>query len=179
VRDGHDGTWVAHPGLVPLAREAFDAEMKGPNQLERKREDLTVQAKELIRVPEGTRTEAGLRQNINVGLQYLEAWLGGTGCVPLYNLMEDAATAEISRAQLWQWIHHGALLEDSRKITRELFRSVLEEELQKVRTEVGPERFDQGHFDEARVLFEQLCLAPTLEDFLTVPAYEVLTQEER
>ncbi len=179
VRDGHDGTWVAHPGLVPLAREIFDAEMKGPNQLDRKREDVKVSAQELLRVPEGTRTEAGLRQNVNVGLLYLEAWLGGIGCVPLYNLMEDAATAEISRAQLWQWVHHGATLDDGRKITPELFRATLEEELQKIRKELGPDRFEQGHFRQARSIFERLCLAPALEEFLTLPAYEVLTREEQ
>ena len=102
----------------------------------------------------------------------------GTGCVPLYNLMEDAATAEISRAQLWQWVHHGATLDDGRKVTPELFRSTLEQELQKIRQDLGPDRFERGHFRQARAIFERLCLAPTLEEFLTLPAYEVLTQEE-
>jgi malate synthase len=178
VKDGHDGTWVAHPGLVPMAKEIFDAEMKGPNQIDRKREDVKVAAADLIRVPEGTRTEAGLRQNINVGLMYLEAWLGGTGCVPLYNLMEDAATAEISRAQLWQWLRHGATLEDARKVTPELFKKIEEEEIAKIRKLLGPERFDAGKFPEARRIFERLCFAPTFEEFLTIPAYEALIRAE-
>jgi len=133
VTDGHDGTWVAHPGLVPVAKEIFDAQMKGPNQLERKREDVHVTAAELIAVPQGTRTDAGLRQNVNVGVQYLEAWIRGVGCVPIHNLMEDAATAEISRTQVWQWIHHGAKLEDGRTVTPELFKKVLQEELETIR----------------------------------------------
>jgi malate synthase len=178
VRDGHDGTWVAHPGLVPIAKEIFDAEMKEPNQIRRKREDVKVTTADLIRVPEGTRTEAGLRQNINVGLMYLEAWLGGNGCVPLYNLMEDAATAEISRAQLWQWIHHRATLEDGRPVKPELLAETEGEELAKIRDLLGPQRFETGKFPEARRLFEQLCLAPTLEEFLTIPAYDALIRAE-
>ncbi|HVG59391.1 MAG TPA: malate synthase A, partial [Hyalangium sp.] len=122
VKNGHDGTWVAHPGLVPVARSVFDAHMKGPNQLDNLRTDVKVGEAELLAVPRGTRTEEGLRHNIRVGVQYMAAWLDGLGCVPLYNLMEDAATAEISRAQVWQWIHHGATLEDGRHVTPELFR---------------------------------------------------------
>src|SRR5688572_24075640 len=129
VTDGHDGTWVAHPGLVPIAREIFEANMKGRHQIERKREDVHVTQADLLRVPEGTRTEKGLRQNIGVGVQYVEAWLRGSGCVPLHNLMEDAATAEISRTQVWQWIRHGARLDDGRPITVELFAKMLDTEM--------------------------------------------------
>src|SRR5689334_17116885 len=125
--DGHDGTWVAHPGLVALAKEIFDREMPQPNQIARKRQDVRVDASDLLAVPSGTITEPGLRQNLNVGMGYIEAWLRGIGCVPLYNLMEDAATAEISRAQVWQWIRHGAQLEDGRKIDAALCRTILDE----------------------------------------------------
>ncbi len=138
VGDGHDGTWVAHPGLVPVAREIFDAGMPGPNQLDVLRDDLRITAADLLRPAEGPITEAGLRTNVNVGVLYLEAWLRGNGCVPLYNLMEDAATAEISRAQLWQWIRHPrGVLVDGRKVTIELFRQVLAEELDKMREHGG------------------------------------------
>jgi malate synthase len=179
VKDGHDGTWVAHPGLVPVAKEIFDAHMKGPNQLGNLRPDVQAAREDLLRPPTGTRTEAGLRQNVDVALQYLEAWLGGQGCVPLHNLMEDAATAEISRAQLWQWIHHGATLEDGRKVTPQLFRAVLDEELERLRAEVGPERFGTGHYTEARRIFERLCLTERFEEFLTLPAYDALSRLQR
>src|SRR6185295_1199793 len=129
VSDGHDGTWVAHPGLVPLTRQVFDTHMPTPNQLHVLREDVSVTADDLLRVPHGTRTEAGLRHSIRVGVQYLEAWLRGLGCVPLYDLMEDAATAEISRTQIWQWIHHGARLDDGRIVTVPLVRGLLDEEM--------------------------------------------------
>src|SRR5690606_19195608 len=133
VRAGHDGTWVAHPALVPVAIEIFSRHMPGANQIERLREDLTISEQDLLEVPTGTRTEAGLRQNLNVGVLYLEAWLRGSGCVPLYNLMEDAATAEISRTQVWQWLHHKASLEDGHIVTPELVRSMLDEEMQNIR----------------------------------------------
>jgi malate synthase len=175
VSDGHDGTWVAHPGLVPIAREIFDARMKGPNQLDVLRDDVHVVAADLLRVPTGTRTEAGLRHNIRVGVQYLEAWLRGSGCVPLYNLMEDAATAEISRTQVWQWIHHAASLDDGRPITRELFGRALSEEMAALQGTLGAQRFAEGRFDDAIALFARLSTAPTCEDFLTLPAYELLT----
>src|SRR5471032_1297694 len=139
--DGHDGTWVAHPALVPIALQAFDRLMPGPNQIARRRDDVKVTAADLLAPPAGTITEAGVRANLSVGVQYLEAWLGGLGCVPLYNLMEDAATAEISRAQVWQWIRHGAALEDGRKITVELSNAILKEEMAKIRSEVGDTRF--------------------------------------
>ncbi len=177
VKDGHDGTWVAHPGLVPIAMQIFDAHMKTPNQIDNKREDVNVSREDLVKVPEGTKTEAGLRQNVNVGLLYLEAWLGNSGCVPLYNLMEDAATAEISRTQLWQWQRHGAVLEDGRTVTRALIESVLDEELTKIEAELGAERFSQGHFADAKRLFLQVSVDETCADFLTLPAYEVLTSQ--
>src|SRR5690606_13093581 len=121
VRDGHDGTWVAHPGLVPIARDIFDAHMKTPNQIANKRDDVSVSAADLLRVPEGTHTLAGLRQNVDVGIQYLASWLNGVGCVPLHNLMEDAATAEISRTQVWQWLKYAVTLDSGEKLTRDLF----------------------------------------------------------
>ncbi len=174
VTDGHDGTWVAHPGLVPIAREVFEAHMKGPNQLDRPRDEARGDASDLLEVPRGTRTEEGLRLNARVGIQYLEAWLRGNGCVPLYHLMEDAATAEISRAQAWQWIHHEATLEDGRRVTPELFASVVDDEMKTIEREAGADRFATGRFAEARALFERLSTAPELEDFLTLPAYEIL-----
>jgi len=174
VTDGHDGTWVAHPGLVPVAREVFEAVMSGPNQLDRLREDVSVTALELLEVPRGTRTEEGLRQNVRVGVQYLEAWLRGLGCVPLYNLMEDAATAEISRSQVWQWIHHRAALEDGRTVDAALLHAIADEEMDRIEKEIGPERFRGGRFPEARELFERLSTSETLEAFLTIPAYERL-----
>jgi malate synthase len=140
VTDGHDGTWVAHPALVPVAMEVFDRKMPNPNQIERKRDDLRIEASELLQVPEGARTEAGLRQNVNVGILYLEAWLRGSGCVPLYNLMEDAATAEISRTQLWQWRRHAARLDDGRAVTAALLREVIAEETARIRASMGEPR---------------------------------------
>jgi malate synthase len=178
VKDGHDGTWVAHPGLVPVAREVFEAHMKGPNQIDRKREDVEVMAPDLLRVPEGTRTEDGLRLNARVGIQYLEAWLLANGCVPLYNLMEDAATAEISRSQVWQWIRHGATLEDGRRVTPELFQQVVDDEMKRIAGELGPDRIRNGRFDEARALFVRLSTAETLEPFLTLPAYALLDRDD-
>ncbi len=178
VTDGHDGTWVAHPGLVAVAREVFEAVMSGPNQLDRGREDVQVTASDLLDVPRGTRTEEGLRLNVRVGVQYIEAWLHGNGCVPLYNLMEDAATAEISRAQVWQWIHHGASLEDGRRVDAALLRGVMDDEMKRIEREVGSERFRGGRFGEARSLFERLSTAELLEEFLTIPAYELLEAKD-
>ena len=176
VTDGHDGTWVAHPALVPLAREIFDTHMETANQLQRKREDFSTTAEELIAPPEGARTEAGLRNNIAVGLQYLASWLGGNGCVPIYNLMEDAATAEISRTQVWQWLRYGAELDDGRKITRELFDTILEEELATIRESLGDEVFEASRFGTARELFVELATAETCGDFLTLPAYQLIKE---
>ncbi|MDQ0189217.1 malate synthase A [Alicyclobacillus cycloheptanicus] len=173
--DGHDGTWVAHPALVPVAMEVFDRLMPQPNQVNRKREDVHVTAADLLAVPEGPITEAGLRTNVSVGIQYTEAWLRGSGAVPIFNLMEDAATAEISRAQVWQWIRHPkGILEDGRKVTKELFTQVLEEELAKIRETLGAERFDAGEFKRASELFAQITTNDEFVDFLTLPGYEYL-----
>jgi malate synthase len=172
--DGHDGTWVAHPDLVPVAMEVFDRLMPQPNQLGKMPADVAVGQMDLLKVHQGTRTEAGLRENIRVGVQYIEAWLRGRGAVPLYNLMEDAATAEISRAQIWQQIRHEATLEDGRKVTLALFLDCLRDEMTKLRAMLGPETYDKGRFPEAIRLFRELTMMPTFEDFLTVPAYGVL-----
>nr|WP_275939075.1 malate synthase A [Polyangium spumosum] len=173
VHAGHDGTWVAHPGLVPIARAMFDAHMDGPNQLHVKREDVDVHAGDLLRVPDGPRTEAGLRHNIKVGILYIEAWLRGVGCVPLYDLMEDAATAEICRAQVWQWQHHGVSVEGAPLDPKRLVRTI-EETMEELAKERGAEAFAHGRFDEARELFTTLATSDELEEFLTLPAYERL-----
>ena len=150
ARDGHDGTWVAHPGMVSTAKEVFDLLVQKPNQIFRKREDVQVEAKDLLEVPQGTITEEGLRTNVNVGIQYIASWLCGRGAAPIHNLMEDAATAEISRAQVWQWIRHPkGILEDGRNITKELFLTIKEEELQKIKVEVGETAFATEKFAEA------------------------------
>jgi len=174
VREGHDGTWVAHPGLVGVAKTVFDEGMPKPNQLDRLREDVHVTEAMLVEPPKGTRTEQGLRHNIRVGIQYLEAWLGGQGAVPIYNLMEDAATAEISRTQIWQWLHHKAPLEDGRVVTKALVEQLMGEELKRIRDEVGAQRFDGGRFQDARELFERVATTEPLVEFLTLPAYDVL-----
>ncbi|MCC7258076.1 MAG: malate synthase A, partial [Gammaproteobacteria bacterium] len=171
---GHDGTWIAHPGLAGVALEAFDAVMPGPNQVHRLREDVVVTAADLLDVPRGAITDAGLRHNIRVGVQYVEAWLGGLGCVPLYHLMEDAATAEISRAQLWQWIRHGARTEDGAPVTAARFDRALAEELAVVEREVGAARFAAGHFAAAARLFGDMIKKAEFDEFLTLPAYEYL-----
>jgi malate synthase len=177
--DGHDGTWVAHPGLVAVAREEFDKVLGSkPNQIDRRRDDVQVSERQLIEVPKGTITEEGLRTNIRVGVQYLEAWLGGLGCVPLYNLMEDAATAEISRTQVWQWVHNPrGVLADGRKVTLELFRQLMREEVARIRSERGEARFASGYFSEATRLFDELVANERLEEFLTLKAYELLDGE--
>ena len=173
--DGHDGTWVAHPGLVAIAKEIFDREMPQANQIARKRQDVHVTAADLLAVPEGTITEAGLRQNINVGIGYIEAWLRGIGCVPLYNLMEDVATAEISRAQVWQWIRHGASLDDRRIIDAALCQAVLAEEVLKLQQAAQP----TARYMDADKLFSELIEAPAFPEFMTLPAYEMITASER
>jgi malate synthase len=174
VRDGHDGTWVAHPGLVPIATAIFDEHMKTPNQIHVKREDVHVSAADLLRPPEGTRTEAGLRHNVRVGVQYLEAWLQGNGCVPLYNLMEDAATAEISRTQVWQWVRHRARLDDGQPLSAERFRRILGEELAGLREGLGAARYDSGRYKEAASLFDRMSTSADFNEFLTLPAYDEL-----
>jgi malate synthase len=172
--NGHDGTWVAHPDLVPVAMQVFDRLMPEPNQLGKLRQDVHVTAADLLQMHEGERTEAGLRENIRVGVQYIEAWLRGRGAVPLYNLMEDAATAEISRAQIWQWLHHQAKLADGRVVTPALFRATLEDEMANVRKAVGEAAFTGGRFDEAIDLFASMSLSDTFEEFLTLPAYQLI-----
>jgi malate synthase len=174
VRAGHDGTWVAHPGLVPVAREVFDAAMPGPHQIGCRREDVSVSAADLLQVPEGEITDPGLRVNIDVGIQYLESWLRGIGCVPIYNLMEDAATAEISRAQVWQWIRHEARTSDGRPVTAARVRRVMAEELERLRARLGPERFDSGRFELAARLFEDMMTREDFQEFMTLAAYEYL-----
>jgi len=172
---GHDGTWIAHPGLATIARSAFDSVMSGPNQIPLVRSDVSVSAADLLKVPSGDITEAGLRSCIRVGVQYLESWLGGNGCVPLYNLMEDAATAEICRAQLWQWVHHGARTADGRPVTEERFDGLLTNELDRIHREVGAARLAGGVFPTAARLFAEMIKQETFDDFLTLPAYELLT----
>jgi malate synthase len=164
VRAGHDGTWVAHPGLVPVAKAIFDQHMPRENQIDRKREDVSVTPKDLLAVPEGEITEAGVRWNIDVGLQYLEAWLGGLGCVPIYNLMEDAATAEICRAQVWQWVEFQAPLQDGRKVTGELVREMIAEQVSKTGRARGL----------AAELLETLMTGSDFPEFLTLAAYNYL-----
>jgi len=176
VNDGHDGTWVAHPGLVPIALTEFDAVMKGANQIERKREDVQVTAADLLAIPEGTITESGLRNNISVSLQYLASWLGGTGCVPINNLMEDAATVEISRAQIWQWIHHPkGILDDGRRITIALFRQLVQEELDKIKATIGQEQYGKRKFTEASHILDEIITSDQFVEFLTLPAYRHLS----
>ena len=171
--DGHDGTWVAHPGLVAVAKEIFDREMPGAHQIESKpRSDVQVGAEDLLRVPTGPITEDGVRQNVSVGIQYVAAWLRGSGCVPLYDLMEDAATAEISRAQLWQWLRHGATLSDGRVFDAELFSNIVAEEVSAIRNRIGEMSFGTGRFAVARRIFEELVQADEFRDFLTLPAYQ-------
>ncbi len=174
ARDGHDGTWVAHPGLVHIAKAVFNEKMPTPNQIHRQLDDLTITEADLLQVPEGTITEAGLRTNINVAIQYLEAWLRGVGCVPIYHLMEDAATAEISRAQVWQWIRNRARMVDGREVTADLYHRLVPQELENIRKLVGEDRFKKGKFQLATELFNYLSTTKTFEDFLTRVAYKYL-----
>jgi malate synthase len=173
--DGHDGTWVAHPGLVPIAQAEFDAVMKTPNQIDKKREDVHVTPADLLQVPGGTITEAGLRNNISVGLQYLASWLRGTGCVPINNLMEDAATVEIARAQVWQWIHHPrGILNDGRKVTVALFRQLMTEELIRLQTAPGRQPEATRMLDTAAHILDEIVSSDDFVEFLTLPAYRYL-----
>jgi malate synthase len=165
VLAGHDGTWVAHPGLVPIAKKVFDAHMKEANQIGRRREDVRVTAKDLLAVPEGKITEEGLRWNIDVGLQYLESWLRGSGCVPIYNLMEDAATAEICRAQIWQWVRHGATLSSGRSVTPAIVRKVIARQKAKLKG---------SRVAEAAGLYERMMTSPDFGEFLTLAAYDYI-----
>jgi malate synthase len=175
ARDGHDGTWVAHPGMVGLAMEVFNEYMPQPNQLD-KIPDVNPSAADLLEKPEGKITMDGFRNNISVGVQYIAAWLAGRGAVPIFNLMEDTATAEISRAQVWQWIHHPkGVLDDGTEVTVGLFRQVLDEELEKIKTDiVGPERWEQDEFGKAAELFDKISTQDEFVEFLTLPGYEYL-----
>jgi malate synthase len=176
--NGHDGTWVAHPDLVPVAMEVFDRLMPGPNNLHVKRDEVSISQSDLLAVHEGTRSEAGFRENIRIGVQYIEAWLRGRGAVPIYNMMEDAATAEISRAQLWQQIRYGLVLTgiDGKPVnaTSDLFEQALREEMTRVEGEIGPENYAKGRFQEAIDLFRDLTLASRFEAFLTTSAYQLI-----
>lgn len=175
AHDGHDGTWVAHPGLVAIAREEFDRAMPGPNQIDKLREDVRISSSDILKLPEGTISEHGLWLNVSVGLRYLAAWLSGIGSVPIYNLMEDAATAEISRTQLWQWVHHPkGILEDGRKITLDLFRSILEKDLKQIKDDLGEKAFNEGNYEIAADILNKIVSSPGLDDFLTLRAYEYL-----
>lgn len=178
--DGHDGTWVAHPGLVSIARDAFAARLApgALNQLGVMRPDVIASAASILEQPTGTRTEHGLRHNARVGIQYIEAWLRGIGAVPLYNLMEDAATAEISRSQVWQWLHWGVALEDGRRVTPELVEQTIADEMRVIAQEVGEARVETGRFDEARDLFAGLVFAKEIPEFLTTIAYDRITTIE-
>ncbi len=173
--DGHDGTWVAHPGLVAIAMEEFNKAMPAANQVARLRDDVTITAQDLLKVPEGPITEGGLRNNISVGIQYMAHWLNGNGCVPLYNLMEDAATAEIARAQVWQWLHHPeGILEDGREVNATLIEQIMQEELANIRSEVGERQFNGIPYEQAQRLFGEIIANPEFEEFLTLKAYEHL-----
>ncbi|MCH6574704.1 MAG: malate synthase A [Bacteroidetes bacterium] len=176
ANDGHDGTWVAHPGLVQIALDAFNAVMPQPNQIDRKREDVNITSDDLLKFePEKPITENGLRTNINIGIQYLGSWLAGSGCVPIFNLMEDAATAEISRSQIWQWINSPkGILEDGREVDIELFRKILAEELPNVRKIVGDEAYDSGTYEKAAKLFDEITTTKDFVEFLTLPAYKMM-----
>ena len=165
VTAGHDGTWVAHPGLVPIAKEVFDSHMKTPNQIDRTRENVHIKPQDLLTIPEGQITEEGLRWNVDVGLQYLESWLRGSGCVPIYNLMEDAATAEICRSQVWQWLKHGARLSDGRPVTQEMVRNIIAEQRNKLKG---------GRISDAADIFQRMMTSDDFAEFLTLEAYDYI-----
>ena len=172
VTDGHDGTWVAHPALVPLAMDIFNEHMPGPNQLDKKRDDVDVNAADLLQVPQGKITEDGLRENVRVSILYLAAWLAGNGCVPINHLMEDAATAEISRAQVWQWVHHDTgILDTGKNVSYGLFKAIVREEMGDLRDEMGDEAFSSGKYRDAARILDVLTQRDTFTDFLTLEAY--------
>ncbi|MCA0153221.1 malate synthase A [Winogradskyella vincentii] len=174
AKNGHDGTWVAHPALVEVAMNEFDKYMPTPNQIFRKRENLSITESDLLEIPKGTITEAGIRKNINVGILYMEAWLRGHGAVALYHLMEDAATAEISRTQLWQWLKNKVILEDGRQFNASLFEEFFDDEVEKIVTEVSEEKIESTKFCEAVQLFKRLVTQDKFEEFLTLSAYKQL-----
>ena len=175
VKNGHDGTWVAHPGLVKIAMDIFNSEMQEPNQISKKL-NLGITEGDLLNPPSGTITEEGVRKNINVAILYIESWLRGIGAAAIYNLMEDAATAEISRTQIWQWLNHSCTLDDGRKITHDFCNSLIPEELEKIKVYVGEDRFNNGRFEKATDLFTELINSNTLEEFLTIKAYTHLNK---
>lgn len=174
VFDGHDGTWVAHPGLIDVAYDVFNEHMPQNNQRERSLDEHHITEADLLEVPHGTITEAGVRNNIHVGIRYLVAWLSGQACVPIFNLMEDAATAEIARTQLWQWLHYGAELEDGRVFTASLYEELKQDELQKMQDQMGKYELYQARLDDAITLFDQLVYNTELEDFLTTKSYYMI-----
>jgi len=174
VKNGHDGTWVAHPGLVKVAMDIFNEHMPEANQIPNKREDVQVTAQDLIAIPEGTITEGGIRQNINVGILYIESWLRGVGAAAIYNLMEDAATAEISRTQLWQWMQAGAKTDEGTLIAPNYIESLIPEEIEKIKNYVGEEAFQKGRFVDAIALFKELIFGEEYFEFLTLPAYKMI-----
>jgi len=174
VKDGHDGTWVAHPGLVQTAMDIFNEYMPEANQITNLREDVNVAATDLLEVPKGSITKAGLQQNINVGILYIESWLRGNGAAAIHNLMEDAATAEISRTQVWQWLHRKVSLEDGTPVTQKLVNQMIKDEIPIIKKYVGEENYANGKFDKAIELFTQLIEQKDYEEFLTIPAYEYL-----
>ncbi|MDI9314175.1 MAG: malate synthase A [Hydrotalea sp.] len=177
VSDGHDGTWVAHPGLVPIALEAFNKGMPGPNQINRKRDDVNVNPKDLITMPDGQITTEGLQNNIDVGLRYLASWLSGQGCVPIHHLMEDAATAEISRAQVWQWVRNGVKTKDGTVVTRELVNDMIGKQLKNIEQEMGRDNYNAERFEEAKFVFTELCFSKKFIEFLTLPAYQRILEK--
>jgi malate synthase len=173
--DGFDGSWIAHPDLVSTAVEPFARTLRAhAHQIDRRRDEVTVTAKELldVRVPGGAVSEAGLRGNVSVGIQYVASWLRGVGAAAISNLMEDAATAEISRSQVWQWTHHGVTLKEGPAVTRDLVRKLVAEELDQLREAIGASTFDQGRFREAAEVFDQVALSERFVEFLTLPAYD-------
>jgi malate synthase len=174
VKAGHDGTWVAHPGLVSVAKDIFNEHMKGPNQIGVKRDKVNITAKDLLAIPTGNITEEGLRWNIDVGLQYLASWLDGNGCVPIYNLMEDAATAEISRAQDWQWVKYGVKLQSGEKVTPQMVRETTASVLEKLKAQMGAEKFNASKLPAAGKILVELMTSPNFHEFLTLDAYAQL-----
>ena len=177
ANDGFDGTWVAHPDLVGTAMEVFDEVLGGrPNQIDRLRDDVVVTAAELLdtSVEGGKITEQGVRTNIRVGIEYMASWMRGNGAAALYNLMEDAATAEISRSQIWQWVHNAVQLDDGRTLTADLVDLITDEEMDNIRSMVGDDFFATGLYEESRRLFETVAVAPDFQEFLTLPAYELI-----
>jgi malate synthase len=177
AQNGHDGTWVAHPGLVAVAMKVFNEKMPTPNQMQVKREELQITESQLLEIPLGTVTENGIRKNINVGILYVESWLMGVGAAALYHLMEDAATAEISRTQLWLWLQKEVVLENGTLCSKALYQTLIEEELVKIKNYVGEERFNQGKFDLATQLFTTMLFATELDDFLTLEAYKYVLKK--